>query len=95
MATPLETSKISRHVNLLFYMYLIIIVFLQNKIKNKISKENCYRKNNLQHNLFTMPKYSSLRHSMIHHSDRHITHLGDLDISFVLLKISSNFFFYI
>ena len=28
---------------------------------------------------------------MINHCDRHITHLGDLDISFVLLDISSKF----
>ena len=31
------------------------------------------------------------RHSMKNHCDRHITHLGDLDISFVLLHISSKF----
>jgi hypothetical protein len=28
---------------------------------------------------------------MINHGDRRITHLGDLDISFVLLNISSKF----
>jgi hypothetical protein len=33
----------------------------------------------------------SQRHSMINHSDRRITHLGDLDISFVLLNISLKF----
>ena len=33
----------------------------------------------------------SQRHSMINHSDRRITHLGDLDISFVLYNISSKF----
>ena len=31
------------------------------------------------------------RHSVINHCDRRITHLGDLDISFVLLNISSKF----
>ena len=31
------------------------------------------------------------RHSVKNHCDRHITHLGDLDISFVLLHISSKF----
>ena len=31
-----------------------------------------------------MVQYSQ-RHTMINHCDRHITHLGDLDISFVLL----------
>jgi len=31
------------------------------------------------------------RHSVINHCDRHITHLGDLDISFDLLDISSKF----
>ena len=33
----------------------------------------------------------SQRHTMINHSDRRITHLGDLDISFVLLDMSSKF----
>ena len=33
----------------------------------------------------------SQRHSVINHCDRRITHLGDLDISFVLLNISSTF----
>jgi hypothetical protein len=33
----------------------------------------------------------SQRHSVINHCDRHITHLSDLDISFVLLNISSKF----
>ena len=33
----------------------------------------------------------SQRHSVINHCDRHITHLGDLDISFVLLNISLKF----
>jgi predicted ATPase len=31
------------------------------------------------------------RHSVINHCDRRITHLGDLDISFVLLNISAKF----
>jgi hypothetical protein len=31
------------------------------------------------------------RHSVINHCERQITHLGDLDISFVLLNISSKF----
>ena len=33
----------------------------------------------------------SQRHSVINHCDRHITHLSDTDISFVLLNISSKF----
>jgi hypothetical protein len=33
----------------------------------------------------------SQRHSEINHCDRDITHLGDLDISFVYLNISSTF----
>ena len=33
----------------------------------------------------------SQRHSVINHCDRRITHFGDLDISFVLLNISSTF----
>ena len=33
----------------------------------------------------------SQRHSVINHCDKYITHLGDLDISFVLLNISSKF----
>jgi hypothetical protein len=33
----------------------------------------------------------SQRHTMINHCDRRITHLSDLDISFVLLNISSKF----
>ena len=33
----------------------------------------------------------SQRHSVINHCDRRITHLGDLDISFVLLNIFSTF----
>ena len=33
----------------------------------------------------------SQRHSVINHCDRRITHLGDLDRSFVLLNISSKF----
>ena len=32
---------------------------------------------------------------MINHSDRCFTHLGDLDISFVLFNISSNFFLHL
>ena len=35
-------------------------------------------------------KYS-LRYRVINHCDRNISHLGDLDISFGLLDISSNF----
>ena len=35
-------------------------------------------------------KYSQ-RHSVINHCGRHITHLNDLNISFVLLNISSKF----
>jgi hypothetical protein len=31
------------------------------------------------------------RHSVINHCDIHITHLGDLEIYFVLLNISSKF----
>ena len=31
------------------------------------------------------------RHSVIYHCDRRITHLSDLDISFVLLNISAKF----
>jgi len=34
-----------------------------------------------------------VRDSVINHCDRHITHLGDLYISFVLLNISSKLFF--
>ena len=37
----------------------------------------------------------SQRHSMINHCDRCITHLGDLDISFVLLNTSSKFLFHL
>jgi hypothetical protein len=33
----------------------------------------------------------SQRHSVINHCDRRINHLGDFDISFVLLNILSNF----
>jgi hypothetical protein len=32
---------------------------------------------------------------VINHCDRHITHLGDLDISFILLDISSKFLLHI
>ena len=35
----------------------------------------------------------SQRHTMINHCDRRITHLSDLDISFVLLNIISKFSF--
>ena len=38
-----------------------------------------------------MPVQYSQRHSVINHSDRRSTHLGDLDISFVLLNIFSKF----
>jgi hypothetical protein len=37
----------------------------------------------------------SQRYSVINHCDRRITHLGDLDIFFVLLNISSNILFFI
>jgi hypothetical protein len=40
--------------------------------------------------LLVLLQYSQ-RHSVINHCDRRITHLDDLDISFVLLKISSTF----
>jgi hypothetical protein len=32
---------------------------------------------------------------MINHCERHITHLGEMDISFVLLNISSKFLLYL
>jgi hypothetical protein len=38
----------------------------------------------------TVLQYSQ-RHDVINHYDRRITHLGDLDISFVLLNIFSKF----
>ena len=37
----------------------------------------------------------SQRHSMINHCDRRITHLGDMNISFVLCNISSNFLLWV
>jgi hypothetical protein len=37
----------------------------------------------------------SQRHTMINHCDTRITHLGDMDISFVLLNISSKFLLYL
>jgi hypothetical protein len=42
---------------------------------------------------FDMSVQYSQRHSMINHQhcDRHITHLSDLDIAFILLNISSKF----
>ena len=36
-------------------------------------------------------EYSIVRHSVINHCDRHITHLSDLDTSFLPLNISSKF----
>jgi hypothetical protein len=33
--------------------------------------------------------------TMINHCDRHITHLGEMDISFALLNISSKFILYL
>ena len=40
---------------------------------------------------FTLYLQYSQRHTMINHCDRRITHLGDLNISFVLLNIFSKF----
>ena len=37
----------------------------------------------------------SQRHSVINHRDRHITHLSDIDISFILFNISSKFLLYL
>jgi hypothetical protein len=45
--------------------------------------------------LYIHYKYNTVRHSVINHCDRHITHLGDLDISFkytfCIFKISFTF----
>ena len=35
----------------------------------------------------------SQRHTVINHCDRHITHLSDTDITFILLNISSKIAF--
>ena len=37
----------------------------------------------------------SQRHGVINHCDRRITHLGDMDISFVPFNISSKFLLYL
>jgi hypothetical protein len=70
-------SKSYQQARFFLCFFLCVIVYLK-KLEERYTNEVQY----IQY---------IQRHSVINHCDRRITHLGDLDISFVLLNISAKF----
>jgi hypothetical protein len=72
-----------------YWCLLDLIYWFQKKSRHIVATTKAYFFSSLSN-----IQYSTVRDSMINHCDRCtccITHLGDLDISFVLLNISSKF----
>ena len=71
------------------FFFLLLKPIINIKCSIKVFLLLCLKDNKI--NCLHVDVQYSQRHSVITHCDRNTTHLGDLDISFVLLSITSKF----